>query len=279
MICAWKELLKILPEGLRRDVDKLGRNSLQELRLRLGKPPELVADISRQLTGYTITADDLSYCINAASRYSPWASDSIGKGYLTTAGGHRIGICGQAVVQSNRVQGIRSVSSLCIRVARDLVGISGSLYEKHGSLLIIGSPGCGKTTLLRDLARQIANRRKGSVSVVDERGELFPLGSGFDTGNRSDILTGCEKQVGIDMVLRSMGPTTIAVDEITAEADADALLRASCCGVDLLATAHANDLHDLRSRPIYRKLWDFELFQWVVILQRDKSWTVERVVK
>ena len=279
MICAWKEFLNILPEWMRADVDKQGNRTLQELRLRLGKPPELVCATHKTLSGRTVSSVDLNFCLNTASRYSPWASNSIAKGYLTTAGGHRIGICGQTVVQSDRVQGIRSVSSLCIRVARDLSGISGFLCEKPGSILIIGSPGCGKTTLLRDLARQIANRRSGSVSVVDERGELFPLGSGFDTGNRSDVLTGCGKQEGIDIVLRTMGPSTIAVDEITAEADADALLRASRCGVDLLATAHANDLHDLRSRPIYRKLWDFELFQWVVILRRDKSWTVERVVK
>ena len=279
MICAWKELLKILPDRFRGEVDRLGRDSLQELRLRLGRPPELITDSSCLLTDHTVTVDDLNYCINTASRYSPWAVGSVSKGYLTTTGGHRIGICGQAVVQSGQVQGIRSVSSLCIRVARDLPGISGSLCGKSGSILIIGSPGCGKTTLLRDLVRQISNNEKGSVAVVDERGELFPPDASFDSGDHTDVLIGCGKEAGIDMVLRSMGPRIIAVDEITAEVDADALLRASRCGVDLLATAHAKDLQDLRSRPIYRKLWDFELFQWVVILRRDKSWTVERVVK
>ena len=115
--------------------------------------------------------------------------------------------------------------------------------------------------------------------MVDERGELFPVRAGFDTGKCTDVMTGCCKSDGIDMVLRCMGPATIAVDEITAEGDCEALLRASRCGVDLLATAHAGSLADLRSRPVYQKLLEQNLFQWVVILQRDNSWTVERMVK
>lgn len=279
MICAWKDLLGVLPEWMQGSVDRLGRDKLQELRLRLGKPPELICDRDCCIPGRSVSVGDLSHCINTASRYSPWASDSARRGYLTTAGGHRIGICGQAVIQDGQVQGIRSVSSVCIRIGRDFPGISGSLHEKTGSVLIIGSPGCGKTTLLRDLIRNISNKKRGSIAVVDERGELFPAGSGFDTGDRTDVMSGCGKKEGIDMVLRCMGPRVIAVDEITAESDTEALLRAGRCGVDLLATAHAASLTDLRTRPIYRKLCEYELFQWVVILRRDKTWSVERMMK
>ena len=173
---------------------------------------------------------------------------------------------------------MRSVSSLCIRIARDFPGIAAPLAGSTGSILIIGSPGCGKTTLLRDLVRQVGNHRQGSVTVVDERGELFPPDSGFDTGSRTDVFTGCGKRAGIDMALRCMGPGTIAVDEITAEEDAEALIRAGRCGVDLLATAHASTIDDLCQRPIYRKLWDGKLFDWIVILRADKTWSVERMI-
>ena len=279
MTCAWTELLRVLPEWMRKDVDRLGSGSLQELRLRLGKPPELVCRDKREELRPIVSIDDLNFCVNTASRYSPWAAESVRYGYLTAAGGHRIGLCGQAVVQQGNIQGIRDLTSLCIRVARDFPGISGTLARYDGSILIIGSPCSGKTTLLRDLIRQISNRQSGSIAVVDERGELFPKNAGFDTGKSTDIMSGCSKSVGIDMVLRCMGPSIIAVDEITATADAEALLRASRCGVDLLATAHASGLSDLRSRPVYQKLCEFGLFQWVVMLQRDKSWTVERMIK
>lgn len=278
MRCAWTELLKILPEWMRNDVDKQGSDTLQELRLRLGKPPELICRTSYILSAKKVSTDDIHYCMNAASRYSPWAADSIRYGYLTTSGGHRIGICGQAVVQNGQVQTIRSVSSLCIRVARDFPGIAAPLTKKQGAILIIGRPGCGKTTLLRDLIRQKSGCQQGSIAVVDQRGEIFPPEAGFESGQRTDVLTGCSKSDGIDMLLRCMGPAVIAVDEITAEADAEALLRAAGCGVDLLATAHASDLNDLRTRPIYRKLCEFQIFDWIVILQSDKTWSVERMV-
>ena len=124
MICAWTELLRVLPEWMRTDVDRLGRDGLQELRLRLGKPPVMIDAGMRNLPGRTVSADDLNYCVNTASRYSPWASETLVQGYITAPGGHRIGICGQAAMHSGQIQTIRSVTSLCIRVARDLPGIS-----------------------------------------------------------------------------------------------------------------------------------------------------------
>ena len=277
MICAWKEFLKILPEWLRNDVDKQGQDTLQELRLRINKPPELICCKSIFLPGRNVSKDDINFCINAASRYSPWAAESIQQGYLTTRGGHRIGICGQAIAESGRIQGVRSASSICIRIARDFPGISAPLTNQKGSVLILGSPGCGKTTLLRDLIRQKSNTYCRCVAVLDERGELFPEEAPFETGSHTDVLTGCGKQEGITMLLRCMGPDVIAVDEITAEADCDALIRAGWSGVELLATAHANDIRDLHNRPVYKKLWESKLFDWIVTLRSDKTWSVERV--
>lgn len=281
MICAWKEFLSILPEWMRHDVDNRGRAGLLELRLRLGKPPELVMASETICPKRIVTIEDLKFCVNSASRYSPWSTESVNSGYLTAVGGHRIGLCGEVAVNNGEVQGIRNLSSLCIRVARDFPGIAAPLSSEHHSLLILGSPGSGKTTLLRDLIRQISNSGSESIAVVDERRELFPISAGracFEMGKRTDVLTGCGKSQGIDMVLRTMGPAVIAVDEITAEGDCEALLRAGWCGVRLLATAHASDLAALRSRPVYRKLWDYGLFSRAVVLRKDKTWTLERMV-
>lgn len=168
--------------------------------------------------------------------------------------------------------GFQSVDSLCIRVARDYPGVSRGAPAEE-SLLILGAPGWGKTTLLRDLARSIAENH--TVSVVDERGELFP--DGFERGKRMDVLSHCPKVQGIHRVLRSMGPEWIAVDEITATEDCDALAEAAGCGVKLLATAHASSVADLQRRSVYRRLLETEVFQQVLVLDADWTWHRERV--
>ena len=273
MTCAWKELLAILPGWLAGEADRLGRDSLQELRLRVGKPPELVLGRGFRNGDRPVAREDLSFCINTASRYSPWAARTMAEGYLTAPGGHRIGICGEAAVKDGAGIGIREVTSLCIRVARDFPGISRGTEDLNGSILLLGPPGSGKTTLLRDLVRRISDTR--TAAVVDERGEIFP--PGFRTGRRMDVLRGCPKAQGVDTVLRTMGPEVIAVDEITAEGDCDALIRAGWCGVRLIATAHAASVRDLRCRRVYRTLAESKLFDHILVLSRDKSWRVERM--
>lgn len=275
MKCAWKELLRILPPWLSAQVDSQGKDCLQELRLRLGTPPELVSATGRTWLERCVSKEDINFVINTGSRYSPWAAQSMARGYLTVLGGHRIGMCGQAVVHNGQMGGMREVQMLCIRVARDFPGISSGADRLNGSLLILGPPGSGKTTLLRDLIRRASSRE--TVAVVDEREELFPVDGCFQHGLSQDVLHGCPKSQGIDMVLRTMGPSCIAVDEITAEGDCDALLRAGWCGVRLLATAHAASIDDLYSRPIYRPLVSNRLFDHVLVLSRDKSWRVERM--
>ena len=273
MTCAWKELLSILPAKLKQKVDLLGKETLQELRLRRNTPPELILNgISSMLPSYS-TQDDLNFVVNAASRYSPWTASSAAYGYITAPGGHRIGICGEVVCKGGVVTGIRRVDSLCIRVARDYPGISKGITATNTSILILGPPAWGKTTLLRDLIRQIS--KKETICVVDERGELFP--DGFSRGNRTDILLGSPKAAGIDMLIRTMGPRYIAVDEITAKQDALSLLQAANCGVKLIATAHASSLKDFQSRIIYQPLIINNVFQTLVILNQDKSYTQERM--
>ena len=274
MICAWKELLAILPCWLAQEVDKAHRDSLQELRLRLGQPPQLIRKGGSVWLNRQITADDLNFCMNTASRYSPWAARTVSQGYLTAPGGHRIGLCGDAVIQNGIMTTIRTPRSLCIRVARDFPGCAAGYSGLQGSVLIIGPPGSGKTTLLRDLIRCISTRE--TVAVVDERMELFPSGC-FGRGKALDVLSGCPKPAGIGMLLRTMGPQTIAVDEITAEADCEALLQAGWCGVRLIATAHAASLDDLHNRPLYKPLLTKGLFSHTLIMHRDQTSHEERM--
>lgn len=272
MICAWKELLSVLPLWMRREVDDCSETA-QDIRLRLGAPPEVVCcENSNWLRG-SVTSEDLNFVINAASRYSPWAAATISQGYLTAPGGHRIGICGEAVMKEGRMTGIRNVSSLCIRVARDFPGLAEGLLNLIGSILILGAPGWGKTTLLRDLIRQKSNAGH-HISVVDERGELFP--TGFSMGDRTEVLTGCPKTQGIEALLRTMGPQIIAVDEITAIQDCEALRQAAWCGVNLLATAHASSLSDYLHREVYAPLVKQNLFDNIIILHADRQWHLER---
>ena len=272
MMCAWKELLGILPQWMRQETDRRCKNTLQEIRLRSQSPPELVTSDGIRWLNRCVTEEDLHYTMNAASRYSPWAAETASLGYLCAPGGHRVGICGSAVVRNGSVTGIGTVSSLCIRVARDFPGIA-TEAPTPGSLLILGAPGWGKTTLMRDLARNVAE--KETVAVVDERGELFP--PGLTLGKRMDVLSLCPKPQGIERLLRTMSPQWIAVDEITAPEDCEALIHASGCGVRLLATAHASSAEDLVRRPIYRELKKAGIFHGLLLLNARKQWHYERM--
>lgn len=273
MICAWKELLAILPPSMRSSIDEVGKGSMQELRLRINAPPEIVLSGGRKWLSEKVNQEDLNFVINTATHYSPWTADSVSQGFLTAPGGHRIGICGEVVKKNGTVTGIRAVRSLCIRVARDFSGIASGISGMESSTLILGAPGTGKTTLLRDLIRQRSHDRY--VGVVDERFELFP--DGFLQGKLMDVLSGCTKEQGMEMLIRTMNPDYIAVDEITSEDDSLSLARAAHCGVRLMATAHAENLDGFYRRKVYHPLWEHSVFQTAVILQSDKTYTVERI--
>ena len=274
MTCAWKEFLAILPPWLAQELDKPYGETLQELRLRLDQSPQLICKNGIFRLQRKVSSDDLNFCINTASRYSPWTAATSAQGYLTAAGGHRIGLCGEAIISGGKMTGIRTVRSVCIRVARDFPGIGERFGGYTGSILIIGPPGSGKTTLLRDLIRQLSIRR--TVAVVDERRELFPEGM-YLNGSAADVLSGCPKAEGIEILLRTMGPQTIAVDEITAESDCLALQQALRCGVQLVATVHAASVADLRSRPLYKMLLQQDGFEHILIMTRDKTLRQEGV--
>lgn len=284
MICYWRELLDLLPPWLREPANGGDQDKhLREIRLRVGQSPQFITETGERYPSCRrVGPEDLAFTINIVSRFSAYAAMGMAKGYLTARGGHRVGLCGTAVMQNGTITAMKELNSLCIRVARDMPGLAASLVGRlgRGSVLLLGPPGSGKTTLLRDLIRQISESRRQTISVVDERGEIFPVVGGrhqFQTGSRTDVLTGCGKREGMELVLRAMGPAWIAVDEITCLEDCVVMEQCGCCGAQFLATAHAGGLEDLRRRPVYKRLLQTGMFTEAVVLRPDQTFTMERL--
>ena len=123
MNCAWQDYLYILPSWLRQEADK-HRLTLLETRLRINRETEFVTRSGSFWLSRPTSSDDLNFCINSATKYSPWNAATSSQGYITAPGGHRIGVCGEVVVKDKQPVGIRNLTSLCIRVARDFPGIA-----------------------------------------------------------------------------------------------------------------------------------------------------------
>ena len=285
----------VLPFGLRQlalSIPTAERAQTEEFRLRAGKPLSVtMPDGEKVLSGKAvISKEDLRTTLEIATQASiHTALDQVRHGFITIKGGHRIGLCGTAVLKDERIYNLRELSSLNIRIARQIIGIGEKIVQlmyveaTMPSVLILAPPGAGKTTLLRDMIRCLSDGAGGPplrVGVADERGELGAVYQGmpqFDLGLHTDIMDGCSKADGLMMLLRGMNPQVLAVDEITAPEDIEALERAAGCGVILLATAHGREIEDLKRRELYARLMEKRIFHKLLVIKQARGERTYRV--
>lgn len=285
----------VLPFGLRQlalSLPAAQRAAAEEIRLRAGRAPTVTlpegeVTISRSMT---LTPEELRTTLELATQASVHtALEQVRRGFVTIRGGHRIGLCGTAVIKDGKLCNLREISSLNIRIARQITGIGEKVVEelRRGgelpSVLILAPPGAGKTTLLRDMIRCLSDGGVGPplrVAVSDERGELGALWRGtpqFDLGARTDVMDGCGKAEGLMLLLRGMNPQVMAMDEVTAPEDIQALESAAGCGVKLLATAHGRTVEDLKRRPLYARLMEMRIFQRVLLIRQEQGVRIFRM--
>ena len=278
-------VLHILPHAVKELIvkQKIDIGKLEEIRLRTGKPVFLRYNGTEHQIPHIVSWEELQETLEYCSNYSLYAYEAeMRQGFLTIEGGHRIGLSGKVVIEEGRVKNYQYISSVNIRVCHEVKGCADQVFplvienNRVMSSLILSSPGGGKTTLLRDLIRQISDGNRNlpgkTVCVVDERSEIGGCYQGIpqnDVGKRTDILDNCPKVEGMLMMIRSMSPQVLAVDEIGPSQDVDAISHAMRCGVTILATAHADSLEELKEKAGLKELYESRSFKRYIVLERD----------
>lgn len=273
----------ILPSRLRRIAMELPEEEkarAEEFRLRAGRCMTVLLDTGEKSMEVIVTTEELETLCDIAAEFSRYASiETLRQGFLPVRGGFRVGLCGAAVMKDGSVSNLKQISSAVIRISRERKGIARDIAPKlfrggqFVSTLILSPPGGGKTTLLRELVRQLSSGDgvpSQRITLIDEREEIAVMYRGqpqMDVGPRTDVLSGCPKAAGIPMVLRAMNPQIIAVDEITVREDLQAIAQAAGCGVGLLATIHAAHTEELRSKPLYQELLAGRIFRQAVLIR------------
>lgn len=295
-----KEIMAILPATIRNILTALPsavREHLEEIRLRQNQPLEirygqqssyvtqagLLTANARQ--GWSFPEEQAVKLLSLISQHSLYTlEEELKRGYITVQGGHRIGIAGKVVLERGEVKGIRDVTSFNIRIAREKKGaalkVLPYLYEdgRIHNTLIISPPQCGKTTLLRDIARCISYGNEWSssrkVGIVDERSELAGCLNGVpqrDVGPRTDVLDACPKAAGMMMMIRSMSPDVLIVDEVGRPEDGEAVWEAIHAGVSVICSAHGAKVAEVARRPALGKLMQNGVFSRYLVLNRSRG--------
>lgn len=300
-------ILQIFPREIRPLFEKvmLRERCLNELRLRAGKPI-LILEGEREwfLTGQgeftekhafarVLKAEELEKILQHLCHYSLYAfEEEIKQGYITIAGGHRVGMVGQVVTEDKeKIRTMKYIRGINIRIAHEIKGVATEilpfLYEggKTRSVLIMSPPGGGKTTLLRDVVRNFSDGTiygKGvTVGVVDERSEIAGCYMGQpqnDVGIRTDVLDACPKVIGMMMLLRSMSPKVIAIDELGDEKELQMVHQIVSCGSKVVATMHGDGLEDLKRRKWLELIVHERLFEIVIVLRKEGSRSIVKQI-
>ncbi|WP_166511636.1 stage III sporulation protein AA [Desulfallas thermosapovorans] len=303
--------MPVLPPNLARMIGQVPSRylaGLEEIRLRRDRPLMLGvegcdyfirqdgAPVTVPSGAYTVNAADLERVLHNISGSSMYAlEEELRNGYVTLPGGHRVGLTGKAVLDKGRVKTLKYLSGLNIRVCREIKGVADGLFKhlidrKVNNVyhtVIFSPPRCGKTTLLRDLVRQVSNGSPGlhfagrTVGVVDERSEIAGCHRGvpqMDVGVRTDVLDGCPKAQGMMMLLRAMSPDVIVTDEIGRMEDIHALEEVFNAGVRVIVTIHGSSLRELANRPALKYLLQLNVIERFVLLGRSRGvGTVEKI--
>lgn len=305
------EIMQFIPDDLKSVLVKalLHENiEIEEIRMRAGKPIMLhnyngdwfvSSDgcfTERVLNSCIVTQEHLVKTLSLMSENSIYAyQDEIKNGYITLKGGHRVGISGRTVMDGSNVKNIKDISGLNIRISKEIYGCSHKIIKyisdsKGGiyNTLIISPPQCGKTTILRDIARCLSDGYEEAgikgmkVGIVDERSELAGCCKGipqYRVGVRTDVLDGCPKSVGMIMMLRAMSPHVIVTDEIGGTGDKEAVLQVINAGIKIITSAHGYNISELKTRREVLSLLDENVFERFIVLSGSKGpGTVEEVI-
>ncbi|MBS4804010.1 MAG: stage III sporulation protein AA [Clostridium sp.] len=291
-----EEVLKLLPLNLAEELREIFINNLavQEIRIKANKPVIVNLSYKEIILGFVPSIEELKQILVRISNYSLYAyEEEIRQGYITIKGGHRIGIAGECVLNKGEIKTIRNISSLNIRICHEVKGCSNEVMRyitKNDSILntlIVSPPKCGKTTILRDMARNISNgmplyNLKGKkVSVIDERSEIASCFNGIpqlDIGIRTDILDNCFKKDGMIMAIRSLSPEIIICDEIGTYGEIEALNMAFNSGVNIIVTIHGYSIDDVYKRTVFKELLENSILDRIIVLSSRKGpGTIENV--
>ncbi|NBJ70185.1 MULTISPECIES: stage III sporulation protein AA [Clostridia] len=282
------EISRLFPERLQKELNRILAHrwdTLQEIRLRLQQPIELIFNQTHEQLAHLVPdKHDFTHIIQQLSDYSLYRmEEELREGYMTIEGGHRVGLSGKVNTLHGSVKAIQYITFLNIRIAKQKVGTANKvisyLYQQgYVNTLIIGAPQTGKTTLIRDIARMISSGWKhipsNKVGIIDERSEIAASIKGIpqhDVGARTDVMDACPKAEGMMMMIRSMSPEVLIVDEIGGQKDVDALMEALHAGVAVVCTVHGHSLEELKRRPGVQVLLEGRIFERFILLNRTAA--------